>query len=85
MLDTSFQAPPNVLQQLPVSVLIIFNEIIQYANPAALKLLQAESPEQVLGHHVQDFLHPLDQQRVIARIRRAEQTQFTNPPTEYRI
>ncbi|OZB81268.1 MAG: diguanylate cyclase [Halothiobacillus sp. 13-55-253] len=80
-----FQAPPDTLDRLPVSVLILLKEQIIYANPAALSLLQADAPEQVLGHSVEDFLHPLDYQRVMARIRRAERTQFTNPPTEYRI
>ncbi len=80
-----FQAPPDTLDRLPVSVLILLKEQIIYANPAALSLLQADAPEQVLGQSVEDFLHPLDYQRVMARIRRAERTQFTNPPTEYRI
>lgn len=80
-----FQAPPDTLDRLPVSVIVLLNGQFIYANPAALSLLQAGSPEQVLGRSVEDFLHPLDYQRVMARIRRAERTQFTNPPTEYRI
>ena len=86
MLDPAlFQAPPDILDQLPASVIVVLKERIIYANPAALSLLQAETPDQVLGHSVDEFLHPLDYQRVIARIRRAVDTQFTNPPTEYRI
>lgn len=80
-----FQAPPDMLDKLPASVIVVLKEQIIYANPAALSLFQAGSPDQVLGHSVEDFLHPLDYQRVMARIRRAERTQFTNPPTEYRI
>jgi len=80
-----FQVPPDTLDRLPASVLIVLKEQIIYANPAALSLLQASFPEQVLGHSVEDFIHPLDYQRAMARIRRAERTQFTNPPTEYRI
>lgn len=80
-----FQVPPDTLDRLPASVLIVLKEQIIYANPAALSLLQAGFPEQVLGHSVEDFIHPLDYQRAMARIRRAERTQFTNPPTEYRI
>ncbi len=82
---TLFQASPDILDHLPVSVLVIFNEQMVYANPAALSLLQASSPDQVLGHRIEEFLHPLDYQRVIARVRRAVLSQFTNPPTEYRI
>jgi PAS domain-containing protein len=54
-----FQAPPDTLDRLPVSVLILLKEQIIYANPAALSLLQADAPEQVLGQSVEDFLHPL--------------------------
>lgn len=54
-----FQAPPDTLDRLPVSVLILLKEQIIYANPAAQSLLQADAPEQVLGHSVEDFLHPL--------------------------
>lgn len=85
MLASLNQPPSDILNRLPVSVIIVLKDQIIFANPAALSLLQADSQEDVIGHNVQDFLHPLDYQRVIARIRRAERTEFTNPPTEYRI
>lgn len=77
--------PPDVLDHLPVCVVIVHREKLVYANPAACRLFQADHPEDILGHSINEFIHPLDQQRVLARVRRAEETPFTNPPTEYRI
>lgn len=77
--------PPDILEHLPVCVVIVTRERVVYANPAARKLFEAEGPQDVLGHSINEFIHPLDQQRVLARVRRAEEGPFTNPPTEYRI
>jgi len=57
----------------------VTHDKLVFANPAACRLLQADRPEDILGHSINEFIHPLDQQRV----RRAEETALTNPPTEY--
>lgn len=76
---------PDLLDHLPVSVVIVTQDRLVYANPAALKLLQADHPEEVLGHSANEFIHPLDQQRAQVRVRRASEHQLTNPPTEHRL
>ncbi|ANJ66986.1 diguanylate cyclase [Halothiobacillus diazotrophicus] len=77
--------PPDILDHLPVCVVIVNRDTVVYANPAAQKLFEAANPEEILGHSINEFIHPLDQQRVLARVRRAEEGPYTNPPTEYRI
>ncbi len=78
-------APPDALDRLPISVIIVVNDKFLYANPAALHLMQAKNPADLLGHSINEFLHPLDQPRVLARVRRAERDNVTNPVSEYRI
>ncbi len=73
------------LEQLSACVIVIIDGELRYANAAALGLLQAESPDEVIGHAVTDFIHPLDVSRVLARIRRAQSEAVTNPATEFRI
>ncbi len=73
------------LEQLSACVIVIIDGRLRYANAAALCLLQAESPDEVIGHDATDFIHPLDVSRVLARIRRAQSEAVTNPATEFRI
>lgn len=75
----------GMLEKLPVSVVISVTDQIIYANPAALDLLEASSPADLVGHSIHEFIYPLDQQRILARVRRAERGQVTNPPTEFRV
>ncbi len=70
---------------LPVNVVIFVSDQIIYANPAALQAFDAFTTEDVVGHSVHEFLYPLDQERVLARIRRAEKQSVINPPTEFRV
>jgi diguanylate cyclase (GGDEF)-like protein/PAS domain S-box-containing protein len=79
------RAPPDTLDRLPISVIIVIHDQFFYANPAALQLMQAKNPADLLGHSINEFLHPLDQPRVLARVRRAERDHITNPVSEYRI
>lgn len=72
------------LDQLPASVVVILDGRVRYANQAALKLLEADRPDQLLGRSVPELVHPLDLHRVLARIQRAEAGEVTNPPTECR-
>jgi diguanylate cyclase (GGDEF)-like protein/PAS domain S-box-containing protein len=75
---------PVWLDRLPASVVVIVDGRIRYANQAALTLLEAASPEQLLGRSVPELIHPLDLHRVLARIQRAAGGEISNPPTEFR-
>ena len=70
---------------LPTAVVVFESDVILYANSVALTIFEADSTDQVLGHSVHEFIYPLDQERVVARIRRAEADNVINPPTEFRI
>ncbi len=76
----------TLIEQLPAAVLLIVRARVVFANPAALSLLQAQSPEDVIGREIYGFIHPLDASRILARVQRAlRHPHTTNPPTEYRI
>ncbi len=81
-LDQSITAAFDIL---PMAVVVFVSDIILYANPAALTIFEGESGCAVIGHSVHEFIHPLDQERILARIRRAEAENITNPATEFRI
>jgi len=85
----AYAAPINPdmhwLEQLPAGVILIVGEHLRYANAEALRLIRAATSQDVLGRSVQDFVHPLDLARVLARIRRAERGEAGNQPTEFRV
>ena len=68
---------------LPAGVAVLMGDTVHYANPAALRLLQAREPSDVIGRTVATFIHPLDLHRALARLRHAE-SGGTNPVTEIR-
>jgi diguanylate cyclase (GGDEF)-like protein/PAS domain S-box-containing protein len=72
------------LDQLPASVVVILDGRVSYANQAALTLLEAATPEQLLGRPVPELIHPLDLHRVLARMQRAVAGEAANPTTELR-
>lgn len=72
--------PPDLLDHLPVSVVIVTHDTLAFANPAACRLFEATSPADILGHAITEFIHPLDQPRVLARVRRAEENTITKTP-----
>ncbi len=50
------------------------NGKIIFINPAGVRMLEAESAEQVIGRNVLDLLHPDYRERVLERIKQAMQT-----------
>lgn len=73
------------IDALAAPVLVVVGERMRYVNAAAVGLLSAGSAGELLGRSVQDFVHPLDAHRVLARLRRAEAGEGVNPPTSLRV
>lgn len=57
---------------LPVPVVRVRGAVLRYVNPAALEMLEADSPDAVLGRSILDFVHPLDHVRIAKRLSRLE-------------
>ncbi|MFD0670569.1 PAS domain S-box protein [Cohnella sp. GCM10027633] len=47
-----------LVHSLPEPILVYRDFIIVFVNPAAYRLLGASAPEQLLGRHVSEFMHP---------------------------
>lgn len=65
----------------PDGILIQRGGIFMFANPAALKLLGAVTPEQVIGHPVLEFIHQDDHELVLERLHRLAEGEAV-PPIE---
>ena len=61
------------------------NEIIQYANPAALTLFGANRMDELVGHPYLQLVHPDDRAGTIERVRKLRDEGLTAPPREHRI
>ena len=59
----------RLVETAPVAVMVHSAGKFVYANPTALKLLGATSPEQVLGKPIEDLVHPDFREIVAARDR----------------
>ncbi len=73
------------IDALAAPVLLVVRERLRYVNAAAVSLLRANGAQELLGRSVQDFLHPLDAHRILARIQRAQSGEGGNPPTGMRV
>jgi PAS domain S-box-containing protein len=59
----------KLVEMSPDTVAIHRGGKIEYINPAGAKLLGAESPEQLIGRSIADFVHPDFRQVVAERVR----------------
>ena len=64
----------QVLEHLPVCVIIYKQGIIQYLNPFSLRIIGAKSLQDVVGRSVTDFLHPDDRESVLTQAEDITQT-----------
>jgi len=55
----------TLVEKAPVAVVVVINNTIQYANSAALQLLESSATESILGLDFCDFLADQSRQRVI--------------------
>ena len=57
----------HLVRFFPEAIWISCNETIVYANDAAVRLLVAKSPDELIGRHLDDFILPHDRERVAER------------------
>jgi PAS domain S-box-containing protein len=66
----------------PDSIAVYTDGIIRYANPATLRLLGANVPEEIIGRSMLDFVHPDYRKMVIERSRQQEKEGQPSPSAE---
>jgi len=62
----------NLVEKLPLPVLVHLKGRISYANPRVVEMLGFTDPEDVIGRSTLDFIHPEDQQRARELIRNSD-------------
>lgn len=75
----------QMVDAMPLAMTVVAAGVIVYLNHAAVRLLEATSPLDLLGKPLIPFIHPMDQVRVANRLRRLESLTTANPPTDVRI
>ena len=60
----------EALSCLPAGVVRLDGEVLDYANPAALSILEADDESQVLSRSALDFIHVIERARITAQLRR---------------
>lgn len=49
-----------LIEQSPVGIGIVRNSVYAYANPALVSILGCETPDEIVGHHLEQYIHPDD-------------------------
>ena len=74
----------HLFEIMPTGAVIALGGHIVYANPAAMRLLEAENSEQIIGHTFHEFVHPLDQTRSLNRLNKTG-PDWANSPSQFRL
>ncbi|MFZ6675153.1 sensor domain-containing diguanylate cyclase [Undibacterium sp. Xuan67W] len=69
---------------MPVSMVVLTDNQITYANNAAAILLEADNASVLIGRPVSDFVHPLDITRSNNRLHR-QSKEWSNAPQQFRL
>ncbi|MFZ6813876.1 sensor domain-containing diguanylate cyclase [Undibacterium sp. Rencai35W] len=76
--------PRYLIDIMPVSMVVLTDNQITYANNAAAILLEADNASVLIGRPVSDFVHPLDITRSNNRLHR-QGTEWSNAPQQFRL
>ena len=58
----------SLIEMAPDGVIVMSGGLVEYANPAAARIVRAASPRQLVGVRVEDFIHPESRERFRERI-----------------
>jgi diguanylate cyclase (GGDEF)-like protein/PAS domain S-box-containing protein len=83
--DEFLAAGSEALRCMPAGVVRLDGEVLDYANPAALSILEADEDAQVLGQPALDFVHILDRARLSVLLRRIGRQDGAKPGVECQI
>ncbi|MDF3009491.1 MAG: response regulator receiver protein [Burkholderiales bacterium] len=62
----------SLVELAPDGVIVMSGGLIEYANPAAARIIRAGSPKRLAGMRVEDFIHPASRERYAERTRYLE-------------
>ena len=67
------------------AIILRFEDVIHYVNPAAVRLLHATTAENLLGRSYLSLVHPEDRSGSAERVGRSIQTHWVAPPRKHRL
>ena len=76
----------NLIDTAPVPIALFESDgCLRYANDAAVRFLEADSAEELLGASIPEFLHPDDRKQALRRFERLMAEDRAAPEYEFRI
>lgn len=69
----------------PAGLAVIVDGRLARVNAIAQQILEADTPDQLIGRGLMDFVHPMDVVQTGNRLRRLESGGIPNPATEVRL
>jgi PAS domain S-box-containing protein/putative nucleotidyltransferase with HDIG domain len=85
MLRESQERYQTLVDMMPDSIIVHTQGEVKFVNPAAMKLMGAEKPEDLIGKQVMDFVHQDYRQAVLERIRISQIEGKSLPPLEEKL
>ncbi len=75
----------SVVELSPNMIVIYQNEIVVYANSAALQILGLNDSSDVINKSIFDFVHPLEKEKAINRIVEIKREKIADGSIEYKV
>jgi len=75
----------GLTEAAPNAILVHRDLTIEYVNPAAVKLLRASGPDQLIGRSYLDLVHPEDRAESEERLRKLNSDQASAPLRQHRL
>jgi PAS domain S-box-containing protein len=73
----------DLVEALPDAIFVVGEERIDFVNPSGMRLLGAQRPEQIVGKHLSEIIHPSSLASIRRRIRDSYRTGVGAPPMEH--
>jgi PAS domain S-box-containing protein/putative nucleotidyltransferase with HDIG domain len=85
MLRESQERYQTLVDMMPDSIIVHTQGEVKFVNPAAIKLMGAEKPKDLIGKQFMDFVHQDYREAVLERIRMSQVEGKSLPPLEEKL
>jgi PAS domain S-box-containing protein/putative nucleotidyltransferase with HDIG domain len=85
LLRESQERYQTLVDMMPDSIIVHTQGEMKFVNPAAIKLMGAEKPKDLIGKQFMDFVHQDYKEAVLERIRRSQVEGKSLPPLEEKL
>ncbi len=73
----------DLVEALPDAIFVAVEEQVVFVNPAAVRLMRAQGPEQLIGKHLSEIIHPGSLSFIRSRVRECYQSGAATAPMEH--